>query len=215
MDIYWYGHSEFKLKGKDATILIDPYDPEMVGLKAPKPADTEANIVLQTHDHPDHSFLAAAGEKALKITGPGEYEVKGVMINGITTPHDKTAGSERGKNTVFHLLMDRLNIVHLGDLGDLLTEEQVQEIGSVDILLIPVGGTYTITSKEAVEVVTQLEPKIIIPMHYNLPGLKFPLEEVDQFLKEMASENIEPQAKLSITVDKLPEEPQIVVLTKA
>lgn len=214
MDIYWYGQAFFKIKGKTATALIDPFDPDFTGIKLPK--DLSCDIVLVTHTHKDHNNLKAAQGSPIKITGPGEYEVKGVAITGVSTYHDKSQGAERGKNTVFHLLMDGLNVVHLGDLGHKLTEDQVQEIGLTDILLIPVGGVYTIDAKEAAETVADLEPKIIIPMHYGgVPGLKFPLEEVDKFLKEMGVEKLEPQAKFSITKEKLPEEPQVVLLSKS
>ncbi len=215
MDIYWYGQACFKIKGKQASVLIDSFDPEFTGLKLPKPSDLDVDVVLNSHDHPDHNYLEATPKTAVKINGPGEYEVKGVMITGTTVYHDKSEGSERGKNTVYHLQIDGLDIVHLGDLGHTLTEDQVQEIGNTDILLIPVGGTYTIAAKDAAEVVTSLEPKVIIPMHYGLPNLKFPLEGVANFLKEMSTDNVAPQPKLSITKDKLPDEPQVVVLTKS
>lgn len=214
MDIYWYGQACFKVKGKTASFLIDPYDPDMMGFKAPKPSEMEVDVVLKTHDHPDHNNLSLAGGNPVEIIGPGEYEVKGVTINGVSVFHDKTQGSERGKNTIYNILIDGLNIVHCGDLGHTLTEEQIQEIGECDILMIPIGSIYTIDGKDAAEVVSELEPRIIIPMHYKIPGMKFELEGVDTFLKEMGAEGIEPQPKLSITKDKLPDEPQVVLLNK-
>lgn len=216
MDIYWYGQACFKLKGKTTTLIIDPYDPEMMGLKAPKQSDLEStNAVLITHNHSDHNFLSLISGNPVAITGPGEYEIKGAVIGGISLFHDKEQGAQRGKNTVYHIQMEGLNIVHLGDLGHTLTEDQISEIGVTDILLIPVGGVYTIESKDAAEVVSQLEPRVIIPMHYKLPGMKFELDEVEKFLKEMGVENVTPVSKLSITKDKLPDEPQVVVLTKS
>lgn len=214
MDIIWFGQACFKLKGKNATVIIDPFDPEFVGLKFPK--NEVSDIVLTSHEHQDHNFAAGIIGEPKIFSGPGEYEVKGVTITGISSFHDKTEGSERGKNTIFHVLMDGLNIIHLGDFGQTsLTEEQISAINTTDILLIPVGGVYTIEAKEAVAVVAQLEPKIVIPMHYGTPGLKFPLDGVDKFLKEMGAEGISAVAKLSITKDKLPEEPVIVVLSKS
>lgn len=212
MDIIWYGQACFKLKGKTASVVIDPFDPETVGLKLPK--DLPAEIVLKSHDHPDHNNLTAVTGDPIQIIGPGEYEAKGILISGVQTYHDKQNGAERGKNTIYHLSFEGLNIVHLGDLGHKLTEEQVQEIGNTDILMIPVGGVYTIDGKEATEVVAQLEPQIVIPMHYALPGLKFELAPVDVFLKEQGKEAIEPLPKLTITKDKLPEESQVIVLSK-
>lgn len=212
MDIYWYGQALFKLKGKTATAVIDPYDPAFVGLKLPK--DLAADIALSTHSHGDHNNIVAVTGSPIAITGPGEYDVKGVAISGIGVFHDKSNGSERGKNTVYNLNIDNLNIVHLGDLGHQLTQEQLEEIGNCDILLIPVGGVYTIDAKDASEVVAQLEPRIIIPMHYLTEGLKFELDPVEKFLKEMGAENVEVVPKLTITKDKLPDEPQVVVLSK-
>ncbi|MDO8577228.1 MAG: MBL fold metallo-hydrolase [Candidatus Daviesbacteria bacterium] len=210
MDIYWYGQSCFKLKGKTASVIIDPYDPSFTGLKLPR--DLQSDVVLTTHDHQDHNFTSAP----MVFNKPGEYEVSGVVITGIKSFHDNIEGAERGMNTIFHLLFDNLDIVHLGDLGQSrLTEEQVAQIGQTDILLVPVGSVYTIDAKVASEIVSQLEPKIIIPMHYKIEGLKFEIEGVENFLKEMGAENVVPQPKLSISKEKLPEEPQVVVLAKS
>ena len=215
MDIYWYGQACFKLKGKNTTVIIDPFDPEFTGLKVPK--EFEADIVLKTHDHKDHNNVSAVGGSPRIFEGPGEYESKGVGVTGISSFHDDSEGSERGLNTIFNVIIDGLNVVHLGDLGQSsLTEEQVTEIDTTDVLLIPVGSIYTIDAKAAAGIVSQLEPKIIIPMHYGgVPGLKFPLDPVDKFLKEMGAESTTPIAKLSISKDKLPEEPQAIVLSKS
>ncbi|MBU1032184.1 MBL fold metallo-hydrolase [Patescibacteria group bacterium] len=213
MDIYWYGQACFKLKGKKAAIVIDPYDPDFTGLKLPK---LSADTVLVTHSHNDHNNAKAVESlqgKPMVFDRPGEYEVSGAVITGISSFHDNCEGAERGANTIFHLLFDNLDIVHLGDLGQAkLTEEQVAQIGGADILLIPVGGIYTINAKIASDIVSQLEPKIIIPMHYKIEGLKLELNGVDNFLKEMGAENIIPQPKLSISKEKLPEEPQVILL---
>lgn len=218
MDIYWLGQACFKLKGKDAQVIIDPFDADFVGLKLPK--DLQADVVLSTHDHQDHNNTQAvsspSGEAPFVFKDPGEYEVKGVVITGISSFHDNSQGAERGKNTIFHLLFDNLNIVHLGDLGEeKLTEEQVAQITQTDILLIPVGSVYTIDGKVAAEIVAQLEPKIIIPMHHFVEGLKFQLEGVDKFLKEMGAENVLPSLKLTMTKERLPEEPQVILLAKS
>lgn len=210
MDIYWYGQACFRLKGKGATVIIDPYSSE-TGLKLPKDA-TVGDIVLKSHDHPDHNNTEAVTSGRV-FDKPGEYEVKGVVVTGISSFHDAVGGAERGKNIIYHILFDGLNIVHLGDLGqNELTEEQIAAIAQTDILLIPVGGVYTIDGKNASNIVSQLEPKIIIPMHYKIEGLKYDLEPVDNFLKEMGKENKEPLPKLSITSEKLPEEPEVVIL---
>jgi L-ascorbate metabolism protein UlaG (beta-lactamase superfamily) len=215
MDIFWYGQACFKVKGKSASFFIDPYDPIQLGLKLPK--DMTADVGIQTHDHFDHSNLSALPPEAVKITGPGQYEIKGIAVTGVSTFHDNNQGAERGRNTIYNIELDGVNIVHLGDLGQkALTEEQLEELGPCNILMIPVGGTYTIDAKDAANIVTQLEPQIVIPMHYGgLDGLKVELEPVDNFLKEMALENAQPIPKLSITKDKLPSEVEVVVLSKS
>lgn len=218
MDIYWGGQALFKLKGKNASVIIDPFDENFTGLRSPK--DLASDVVLSSHGHKDHNYTnivtSPNGGKPMVFDSLGEYEVSGVVITGIGSFHDDSNGSQRGKNIIFHLMFDGLNIVHLGDLGQSkLTEEQITQIGQTDILLIPVGGVYTIDSKAATTIVSQLEPKIIIPMHYKIEGLKFELEGVEKFLKEMGAENVTPLPKLSITKDKLPEEPQVVVLSKS
>lgn len=215
MDIYWYGQACFKIKGKQATVFIDPFDPVQTGLKLPK--DMTGDLALKTHEHFDHNNIAAVTGSPLKISGPGQYEIKGIAVTGVATYHDNQQGAERGKNTIYNVEVDGVKIVHLGDLGQkTLTEEQLEELGVCDILMIPVGSVYTIDAKDAANVVTQLEPKVVIPMHYGgVEGLKVELEPVDNFLKEMAVDNIEPVAKLSITKDKLPDEVEVVVLSKS
>lgn len=212
MDIYWYGQSCFKIKGKSATVVIDPFDPEFTGLKLPK--DLEAEVVLVTHNHKDHNFTDAVKGEPLIISGPGEYEKAGVSVNGIKSFHDKTSGEERGANTIYHLIVDGINIVHVGDLGHPLSEEQSSVIDQTDILMVPVGGTYTLDAEGASGVVSELEPSLVIPMHYALPEGKSDLSGVEPFLKEMGAENIEALPKLSITKDKLPEETTVVLLSK-
>lgn len=216
MDIYWYGQACFKLKGKNSVVVIDPYKPDFTGLKLPK--DLQADIVLSTHSHEDHNFISAVGSpgKLMVFDKPGEYEVAGTVITGISSFHDNSNGSSRGPNTIFHLLADNLNVVHLGDLGQSkLSEAQMTAIGQTDILLIPVGSVYTIDAKTASEIVAELEPKIIIPMHYKIASLKFELDPVDGFLKEMGAENVVPMPKFSISKERLPEEPQVILLAKS
>ena len=217
MDIYWGGQALIKLKGKNATVVIDPFESDFTGLKLPK--DLTCDVVLISHNHNDHNnakAVSSSGGEVMKFSEPGEYEVSGVVITGVSSFHDDKEGKERGANIIFHLMFDGLDLVHLGDLGQSkLTEEQLAQIGEVDILFIPVGGVYTINGKQASEIVSQLEPKIIIPIHFKTEGLKFELEEVESFLKEMGAENVVAQPKLSITKEKLPEEPMVVVLSKS
>ncbi len=192
------GHSSFRIKGKSATVVTDPYD-ERVG-KFPK--DVTADIVTVSHHHADHDQVQLVHGSRFTVDGLGEYEIKGVSIIGISTWHDDKQGQERGPNIVYIIEIDNMRVCHLGDLGHKLSEAQLEEIGSVDIVMIPVGGVYTIDAKTAVDVVKQLDPWVIIPMHY---------QKVDEFLKEMGK-TVEPQTKLVISRDKLPEETQVVWL---
>lgn len=212
MDIYPLGHSSFRIKGKQATIVTDPYDQAAVGLKFPK---VEADVVTISHDHRDHNASLLVEGTPYVVKGAGEYEIKGVHIVGVSVFHDDKQGEQRGKNVMYQMIVDGVTLVHLGDLGHKLSTEQAKEIGTCDILFIPVGGAYTIGADIASEVAAQFEPKIIIPMHYKREGLKADLDVlsgVDKFLKEMGNEEVAPISKLSITKDKLPEDTQVVVL---
>jgi len=203
MDITYLGHSSFKLRGKQATVVTDPYG-STVGLPFPK--HTSADIVTISHDHEDHNARAAVEGNPYIVKGPGEYEIKGVGIVGLGV----------GKNTIYRIEHDGLSIVHLGDLGHGLSSEEVDCLDGVDILLVPVGGIYTIDAAQAAKVVGEIEPMIVIPMHYLVPGLDKKvfgqLLGVDAFLKEMGKTEVTPQSKISVTKEKLPEEMQVVVL---
>jgi L-ascorbate metabolism protein UlaG (beta-lactamase superfamily) len=215
MQISYLGHSCFKIEvkagGENVTILIDPYD-DSVGLPMPK---TKADIALVTHDHFDHDNLAAVKGEPFIIKGAGEYEFKKVFVYGVPTYHDEAKGAERGPNTCFRIDAEDLALVHLGDLGHILDEEQLELLEEADILLIPVGGKYTLDAKKAAEVVSQIEPRIVIPMHYKVPGLKVDLDPVDGFLKEMGAKKAESIDKLKITKkDLMTEDTQVVLLQK-
>lgn len=195
MTITWFGQACFRLERGDLRVLIDPFDKE-IGLKPPRVNDT---IVLVTHDHHDHNNVKDTGPETFVIKGPGEYEKSGVQIIGISSFHDNTHGSERGLNTIYGIKMDDITLCHMGDLGQHeLTDEQVELIGNVDILLVPIGGVYTINGKEAVGIVKQIEPKIIIPMHYKVPGLSVKLEGPEPFFKEIG---IKPEEVESLKVN--------------
>lgn len=202
MNIQWFGHSCFRLESKDTSILIDPFSKE-IGLRPPKIKD---NIVLLTHLHYDHADVKETPSETKVVSGPGEYEMQGVYIKGIQSYHDDTGGSERGLNTIYLIQAEEINICHMGDFGQAkLEEHQLEEIGDVDILMLPVGGTYTINSKQAAEIVSQIEPKIIIPMHYKLPDLKIDIAGVDKFLKEIGL-TVEKVDKFKVTKKTLPQE---------
>lgn len=217
MDIIPLGLSSFKLKGKTASVVCDPYDQAMVGLKFPK--HTTAHIVTISHDHPDHNNAAVVEPEEGSVVvfkGPGEYEARGVEITGVPTYHDEKNGAERGRNTLYRIDIDGISILHCGDLGHKLTEEQEEALPNIDVLLIPVGGLYSLDARTANEVVTQLEPNIVIPMHYHVSGLNAKvfggLAPVSQFLKEIGQETVAPTSKFKVTKDSLPAETQVVVL---
>ncbi len=214
--IQWAGQSCFQIsvsnsKDHQAEIVIDPFDEE-TGLKVP---NFSADIALVTHKHHDHNNTKAIKGEHFLVDGPGEYEVKGVFVQGIPSFHDDVQGKEKGKNTIYVFEAEDMRFCHLGDLGQKqLTDEQVDKIGAVDILMIPVGGHYTISSTEAPKIISQIEPRIVIPMHYALPKLKADLDGVDKFLKAMGK-TISPVDKLTIKTKDLPKEGamEIIVLS--
>lgn len=215
VDIWWFGQACFKVKGKAASCVIDPYSAQFTGLSQLK---LDSDIVCVTHGHEDHNNISSVRGSAEKespfvISGPGEYEISGVGIVGVSSFHDDSQGKERGANTIYSITIDEVNIVHLGDLGQKkLDQSQVEVLSSCDVLLIPVGGTYTIDAKDAPDIIAQLEPKIVVPMHYKIDGLKFPLSVVDKFLTSIGKEDIKPVAKLSVSQDKMPMEMEVVLL---
>ena len=205
MEIRWLGHACFRIKGRQTTVITDPYSPDL-GYSLGK---ATANIVTVSHQHPGHSYTDGVGGNPRKVTGPGEYEIGDVIIIGIATFHDNDGGSQRGKNTVYLMEVDEVSVCHLGDLGHILTNEQAEELGEVDVLLLPVGGLSTINAATAAQIVRQLEPKVVIPMHYQTQAVARKLEPVDKFLKEMGLSGVVPQVKVSITKSSLPVSTQV------
>lgn len=196
MTIQYFGQSAFKIKAKEVIVFIDPFDPKMLGKSLPKQNDID--ILLVTHAHPDHHYLDAISGDYFFIEGPGEYDVKNVSVNGIFSYHDKKKGAERGTNTIYTIDIEGVSLCHLGDLGDILTEEQVERIGNVNVLFIPVGGKYTIDAADAAKIIAQIEPSMVVPMHYG--NEKLELQDVDVFLKEMGVEK-EMVKNLKVTKD--------------
>lgn len=207
MEITWYGRACFRLRGRDATAITDPCPPS-TGFVAGK---HEVELITISHDHPDHSYTRSI-TAPMTLTRPGEYEVRDLLVTGVRSFHDGSGGAERGPNTIFNIEVDGIHVCHLGDLGHLLTEEQLTEIGHVDVLLVPVGGRYTITPAEAAEVVTQVGAKLVIPMHFATDGASKDLNGPDDFLREMAVAEPVRQPKAVVTASSLPEETQVVLL---
>ena len=214
MDITYLGHSSFKIRGKTATVITDPYDAVAVGLKFPK--HVEADIVTVSHDHGDHNAVSQVEGNPFVIRGPGEYEIKGIGIVGLSVYHDDQKGELRGRNTIYRIEVDGVSVVHLGDLGHMLTSEQVDELDGVNVLCIPVGGLHTIDAATAVHLINEIEPSVVVPMHYGRPELNqkifSQLSPLSVFLKEIGKEGISSQPKLVLSKDKLPAEMQVVVL---
>ncbi len=200
--IQWAGQSCFQIsvsnsRDHSADIVIDPFDEE-TGLKVP---NFSADIAMVTHGHHDHNNVKALKGDPFVVDGPGEYEVKGVFIQGIPSFHDDSEGKERGKNTIYVIEAEGIKFCHLGDLGQKqLTDEQLEKIDGVDVLMIPVGGEYTINSSGAQKIISQIEPLVVIPMHYALPKLntKIKLDGVDKFLKTMGKNLVTPIDKFIV-----------------
>lgn len=212
MTISWYGHSCFKInnQGGRLTLITDPFE-KKVGLNPPR---VSADILTISHDHFDHNNKKSISGEPFIIEGPGEYEVKEVRINGIPSFHDKNKGKDRGENTIYCIEVDEIRLCHLGDFGqERLSTNQLEGIGQVDILMIPVGGKYTIDGREAVKIAEQIEPKIIIPMHYKIPGLEVDISNHKGFLKEMGLNGKTPIDKLTLKKkDLLGKEMEVVVM---
>jgi L-ascorbate metabolism protein UlaG (beta-lactamase superfamily) len=208
MDITWLGHSSFRIKGSQTTVITDPYPPDL-GYSFGKQT---AAIVTVSHPHPGHSYVTDVAGDPRVIKGPGEYEIANTLIIGLATFHDREDGRQKGKNTIYAIQLDELSICHLGDLGHVLTSQQVEDIGNVDILLVPVGGISTINATLAAEVVRQLEPKVVVPMHFKTPALARELEPVDRFLKEMSVKDTASRPKLTLTRGNLPATTQVILL---
>lgn len=210
MTISWYGHSCFRLESKGTSVLIDPFD-KAIGLRPPRHG---GDIILVSHEHSDHNNIAGASAEAFLVRGPGEYEKSGVYIEGIKSYHDNSEGKERGLNTIYIIRFEEIRLCHLGDLGqNELTEEQIKAIGEVDVLFVPVGGNYTIDGIQAAKIVGEIEPKIIVPMHYKIPGLTIDIDGPQKFLKEIGLKPEEVET-LKIAKKGLPTEEVKLVMFK-
>lgn len=210
MYITWLGHSCFKLQDKigpdGVTLITDPYNDD-IGLKMPR---LEADIVTVSHDHHDHNNSGALRGDPFIINMAGEYETKGVFIEGVESSHDEKEG---GKNIIYRIEMEDISITHLGDLGHVLDTKQLEKLEGTDILIIPVGGKFTLNAAKAVEVISQIEPRIVIPMHYKIPGLKIDVDGIEKFIKELGVKPTN-EEKLKITKKDLPQEDmELVVLS--
>ena len=209
MNVFWFGHSCFFLKGaRGPSLLLDPFHEGEVGYPLPK---VEADIVVVSHDHQDHNNAEAVGGHPLLIKEPGRHTALGLEFWGVPSYHDEEGGRLRGKNTIFCFTMDGIRVCHLGDLGHPLSLPEGEAIGPVDLLFLPVGGIYTIDAWGADEVMKQLRPAVAVPMHYQTRALSFELEPVDEFLKGRKVQG--PLKSLELKKEDLGERCKIVLLS--
>ena len=208
MKITWFGQACFLIKTDDIAVVTDPYDPK-IGFALPE--NLKADIVTVSHQHMDHNNVSAVGGNPTVISAGGSTTVKNITFTGINVFHDNEGGNKRGKNIVFKFTLDGITIAHMGDLGHILTDTQTKELGDVDILMIPVGGNYTIDAGMAVKVVNQVKPKIVIPMHYGIKELGFPLDPVDSFIEKMALP-VKNMDVLELVKDQITTKPEVVIL---
>lgn len=208
MEITWLGHSCFRLKGKEVNVITDPC-PESTGYSMGK---AQADMVTISHTHPGHGFLDTLQPGFRVIKGPGEYEIKDTFVTGIPSFHDDVQGKKSGKNTMYVIEMEGLVICHLGDLGHPLTPEVTGELGSINVLFVPVGGQSTIGATAAADLVRNLNPGYVIPMHYKTAAEKAELEFPERFLKEMGIKELAAQPKLIVTRTSIPASTQVVLL---
>lgn len=213
MELTWYGHSCFRMVERGmAAVVTDPYD-DSIGYPALK---LKADIVTVSHDAPGHNHLDAVRGDSHAITGPGEYEIGGVFITGISTLRangEKKKKPEAGKrNTLYLFDFDGLTVCHLGDLDHVPTQAQIEALGSVDVALVPVGAGGGLNAAQAAEVISLIEPSIVVPMHYKTPAVSLKLDPVGKFLKEMGLGALQPEPGLKVSKSSLPDETRVVLL---
>jgi L-ascorbate metabolism protein UlaG (beta-lactamase superfamily) len=216
MKVKWLGHACFLLTSDSGLrIITDPYTPGVFGLEYAPPAET-ADIVTVSHDHADHNNVAAVKGNPQVVRGAGTHEAKGIQFKGIATAHDESSGKERGANTIFCFTLDGINVCHLGDLGHDLSDQAVADIGDVDVLLIPVGGNFTIDAAGAERVCQKLAPKVVIPMHFRndrCPG--FPVARVEDFTRARQQVKTIPSSEVELKKEQLPSGAETMVLKPA
>jgi L-ascorbate metabolism protein UlaG (beta-lactamase superfamily) len=208
MEITWYGHSCFRLTERSfVTVVTDPYDSKTVGYE---PLKLKAEIVTVSHDAPGHNFSEAVKGSTHVLTGSGEFEIGGVFITAVQT--DGAKKKEKIRNTVYVFDYDGITVAHLGDMQQIPTQSEIEQLGTVNVALVPVGGGNGLNAAKAAEVVSMLEPNIVVPMHYATPDAKIKLDELNKFLKEMGLGKQEPQPLLKVTRTSLPAETHVAVL---
>jgi L-ascorbate metabolism protein UlaG (beta-lactamase superfamily) len=210
MEITWYGHSCFRLTERGmATVVCDPFDSETVGYE---PLKLKADIVTSSHDSPGHNYLSAVKGYTHAITGPGEFEIGGVFINGVQMDGPGKKVAEKPRNTLYVFDYMGITVTHLGDMRSVPPQNEIEALGTVNIVLVPVGGGSGLNAAKAAEIVSLLEPNVVIPMHFNTPEVKVPLDRLDKFLKEMGLHEAESVPSLKVSKSSLPDETKVIVL---
>ena len=207
VDITWLGHACFRLRSDDVVVLTDPF-PLSLGLR---PDTRPATVVTVSNSHPNHSNSEEVTGDPRVFSAPGEYEYRGISVRGVMTPQLPETPWEQ-RSVAYAIEMDRVNICHLGDISAPLSPVQIDELSPVDVLLVPSGGGCTLEIDQVLRVLQDLDPKIVIPMHYNIPGVDVPLQDVDVFLRRMGLSEVQAQPRLSVTASNLPEDMRVVVL---
>ncbi len=214
MKIKWCGHATFLITtANGAKIVTDPYEPGGYdGALGYGSIPDEINIAVVSHDHPDHNYVQGLKGKPQVVKGTGTHRVSGIEFKGIPTYHDTSQGGERGKSTIFCFTVDNVRLCHLGDLGHPLSPKEVAEVGEVDVLMIPVGGFFTIDAKVATEVMSSLKPRLVIPMHFKTEKCEFPITTADDFLAGKTNAKKLDTSEIEITKENLPASTEIQVL---
>jgi L-ascorbate metabolism protein UlaG (beta-lactamase superfamily) len=212
MEITWYGHSCFRLTERNyATVVTDPFDSKSIGYDSLK---LKSDIVTVSHDAPGHNFTDAVKGTTYTIDGPGEFEIGGVFITGVQS--DSSGGKKKKdnsrRNTIYVFDYDGITVAHLGDLQQTPTQSEIESLGTVNVVLIPVGGGGGLNAAKAAEVISLIEPNLVIPMHYSTPATKLSLDSLNKFIKEMGLSKAETQPSLKVTRSSLPNETHVVVL---
>ena len=218
MKIKWLGHASFMITSdKGIRIITDPYDAAYVAANGSSYGEIKeaADIVTVSHDHADHNNAATVRGNPQVVKGATTAEVKGISFKGVPTYHDEAKGQQRGENTIFCFEVDGIKVCHLGDLGHQLSDAQVAELGRIDILLIPVGGFFTIDAKTASQVCSVLAPGVVIPMHYKTSKCGFPIAKVDEFLRGKEKVSRLDASEVEFKQGELPAATQIIVLKSA
>lgn len=209
MEITWYGLSCFRMIERGmASVVTDPYDHSVVGYDK---LNLKADIVTISHEAPGHNYVSAVKNKQHVITGPGEYEIGGVFVTGVRTNGKKQKSDEK-PNTLYVFDFDGVTVAHLGDLNNVPSQSDIEVLGDVNVVTVPVGGGGGLNAAKAAEVISLLEPGFVIPMHFSTPGVKLSLEPLEKFLKEMGIGDITPEESLKVTRSAIPDETKVVVL---